>query len=791
MDGFQVICTIFVTVVAYADSSAADHEYMLTKPESLTVSINFETKLECVMNILPDKFQWKFYPLDKKDSFNPKAPLSLTNSKFRIIPADKYEPQKKMSSLTLQADSTEIAGDYQCLAHYGASVVASIPWRITIANLTHFRTQEKVDATVVVGNTISWRCEPPPMSNPEPYVDYVKNGQYFPRVISTSTKSLIIPNATTSDSGHYACKSGNTEGDITSGTLLNLRVVRHVSPEPPRFLIRPKTMYEVNKGDSVFLECAAVGNPVPKVEWRKKVGIFPEHRCEKLEGGLVIKNVSSSDNGVYECVQKNHLGTISHYITLNYNEPPKIDCLLTTTDVTQGDNLDLDCSVTGTPTPEVSWFLNGFVVNDSKIETDGNKIYFMPVEKRHAGNLQIFARNVLGTVYRTISIKVIPLSTTQEVSTDKPAPPTRGNHRNNNNNSRKPPKHGKMVPPSRPNISRLNDEAVLLRWTVQMKGLPIQFFKVQYRELGPDSQRDHHNRKGSKWMTTNTDIPPHMRSYEVTNLKPDHWYRFRIAAVYSNNDNKNSPTSEKFHLRKLDFDKRNPLPIPLVTKTETINSTSVKIYWKYNSLPNITVDGFFVNYNSASSAADYMREVVDGQHTNSYILTHLQPDTVYDIKLQSFTSKSASDFSAIMKAKTLGVVSTTSPPMKETVTPSLSTEPSGISKLYIIIAVSVVGGCGLIFALIGVLLFCKRSKQKKNSNRGDRDKGGVDDHRIQADAEYVVGSKNAPRSNGCVPPNRITITANPLADADNKVRYILLFFHFHNHCYSVCLTILK
>jgi hypothetical protein len=342
-------------------------------------------------------------------------------------------------------------------------------------------------------------------------------------------------------------------------------------------------MYEVNKGDSVFLECAAVGNPVPKVEWRKKVGIFPEHRCEKLEGGLVIKNVSSSDNGVYECVQKNHLGTISHYITLNYNEPPKIDCLLTTTDVTQGDNLDLDCSVTGTPTPEVSWFLNGFVVNDSKIETDGNKIYFMPVEKRHAGNLQIFARNVLGTVYRTISIKVIPLSTTQEVSTDKPAPPTRGNHRNNNNNSRKPPKHGKMVPPSRPNISRLNDEAVLLRWTVQMKGLPIQFFKVQYRELGPDSQRDHHNRKGSKWMTTNTDIPPHMRSYEVTNLKPDHWYRFRIAAVYSNNDNKNSPTSEKFHLRKLDFDKRNPLPIPLVTKTETINSTSVKIYWKVNT----------------------------------------------------------------------------------------------------------------------------------------------------------------------------------------------------------------
>lgn len=71
-------------------------------------------------------------------------------------------------------------------------------------------------------------------------------------------------------------------------------------------------------------------------------------------------------------------------------------------------------------------------------------------------------------------------------------------------------------------------------------------------------------------------------------------------------------------------------------------------------LPNVTIAGFFINYNSASSAGDYMKATVDGQHKNSYILSHLQPDTFYDIKLQSFTSKSASDFSAIMKAKTLG-----------------------------------------------------------------------------------------------------------------------------------------
>lgn len=57
------------------------------------------------------------------------------------------------------------------------------------------------------------------------------------------------------------------------------------------------------------------------------------------------------------------------------------------------------------------------------------------------------------------------------------------------------------------------------------------------------------------------------------------------------------------------------------------------------------------------------------------------------------------------------------------------------------------------------------------------DKPAVDDgHHIQADAgDYVVNSKSLSRTNGCIPANRMNITANPLADADNKVRYILHF----------------
>ena len=58
-------------------------------------------------------------------------------------------------------------------------------------------------------------------------------------------------------------------------------------------------------------------------------------------------------------------------------------------------------------------------------------------------------------------------------------------------------------------------------------------------------------------------------------------------------------------------------------------------------------------YRATSSAGDYVKATVEGEQTRAYIITHLLPDTPYDIKLQSFTVGAASDFSAIRTHKTL------------------------------------------------------------------------------------------------------------------------------------------
>ena len=66
-------------------------------------------------------------------------------------------------------------------------------------------------------------------------------------------------------------------------------------------------------------------------------------------------------------------------------------------------------------------------------------------------------------------------------------------------------------------MTRLTDESVMVRWSVPSnQGLPIQFFKVQFKEA---------DKRGIRWKTIDEDIPSHIRSYEVTGLKAGFTYR--------------------------------------------------------------------------------------------------------------------------------------------------------------------------------------------------------------------------------------------------------------------------
>lgn len=158
----------------------------------------------------------------------------------------------------------------------------------------------------------------------------------------------------------------------------------------------------------------------------------------------------------------------------------------------------------------------------------------------------------------------------------------------------------------------------------------------------------------SEWKTCNEEIPPHVRSYEVDGLKPNHYYRFRIAAAYSNNDNKLGSTSGKFLLQRGSElgPARSHLIAPKLETVEPVSETAIVLHWQFPANSPSPVDGFYAYFRSASTASEYSKATIDGMNVRQFKIDHLEPGTAYEFKLQSFTSSAASDFSAILTAMT-------------------------------------------------------------------------------------------------------------------------------------------
>lgn len=265
------------------------------------------------------------------------------------------------------------------------------------------------------------------------------------------------------------------------------------------------------------------------------------------------------------------------------------------------------------------------------------------------------------------------------------------------------------MPPDQPNVTRLSDVSVMVRWSVpENKGLPIQFFKVQYRELGQKMSG-----KQSKWMTSNMEIPNHVRSFEVTDLQPDHSYRFRIAAVYSNNDNELSPNSVRFHLNRVAGFESNKMPIPLLTNTEALGPDRVLLIWQ-NPDRTASIDGFYVYHRASTSAGDYMKTTVEGKNSTNITISHLQPDTTYEFKVQSFSVDAASEFSKIIREKTLKAI-TEAPPVQQVLADNApkNADNGRNGNMYAIIG-GALGGATLLGALAAVAVVYKRSKIKQS-----------------------------------------------------------------------------
>ena len=93
-------------------------------------------------------------------------------------------------------------------------------------------------------------------------------------------------------------------------------------------IVSPPMSVVVNETDIASLQCKVKGNPAPQVTWLKQnSSISLDKRIVQSRGGLMIRDVTSQDGGVYTCRARNILGAMisSATLTVQGNLLPSIN----------------------------------------------------------------------------------------------------------------------------------------------------------------------------------------------------------------------------------------------------------------------------------------------------------------------------------------------------------------------------------------------------------------------------------------------------------------------------------
>ena len=93
-------------------------------------------------------------------------------------------------------------------------------------------------------------------------------------------------------------------------------------------IVSPPMSVVVNETDIASLQCKVKGNPAPQVTWLKQnSSISLDKRIVQSRGGLMIRDVTSQDGGMYTCRARNILGVMisSATLTVQGNLLPNIN----------------------------------------------------------------------------------------------------------------------------------------------------------------------------------------------------------------------------------------------------------------------------------------------------------------------------------------------------------------------------------------------------------------------------------------------------------------------------------
>ncbi|XP_030758827.1 tyrosine-protein phosphatase Lar isoform X4 [Sitophilus oryzae] len=457
--------------------------------------------------------------------------------------------------------------------------------------------------------------------NPLPQIQWRKNGK---KVSGSQTRYQvkdfadggallrIEPVKAGRDDATYECVAENGGADpVSADATLQVFEVDKLPPGFPQITESPQNNKVVEIGHNTLLNCAATGNPPPKITWLKNMlpinlTVNPRYSIrDDKPGSLQIRNSEEKDHGKYECVAENSIGTdYSKFATLyvkvrrvppTFSIPPP-----PLSEVKLGDDLNLTCVAVGSPMPFVKWRKGATeeLTPEENIPIGKNTLELKKIEA--SANYTCTAASALGNVETVAQVKVQSL----------PGPPT---------NVR---------------VSEITATSVRLTWSYPGPE-DLQYYVIQFKPK-------YANQAYSEISGIIT------MYYSVRNLSPYTEYEMYVIAV--NNIGRGPPSAPAVVTTGETGAK--PGTAPRNVQVRPLSSSTMVIQWDEPETPNGQVTGYKVYYttNAQLSMAQWESQVVDNNQLTT--ISDLTPHTIYTIRVQAFTSVGPGPLSPPVQVKT-------------------------------------------------------------------------------------------------------------------------------------------
>ncbi|XP_076019564.1 cell adhesion molecule L1-like a isoform X2 [Genypterus blacodes] len=378
---------------------------------------------------------------------NPPPQYRWTRDGSEFVPPDfaATQPERRDGTFVLRNKHfTQLPGKYRCYATNKLGTAMTEEIQLIVPNVPKFPKEVMEPIVVDEGQPIALRCDPP-TGVPPRQIFWMSHGLHHieqdDRVSMGTDGSLYFSNVLPKDTREdYCCFAAFSKLRTIVQKSAMVVLVKALNPanesdassnatfappeRKPSLLLPSGVQTEVLllKGQELQLECMPEGFPTPKVEWMKLGAKLPTRTKYKNFGKLLsVSGVEESDEGKYMCKAKNPAGVAVHYFDVIVEEPPKW-----LTEPPQGQltvvrsDIQIKCSVTGKPQPEITWRRNGEVFKDEPLSHRrvlDDTVVLQDAGPEDTSVYQCEASNSHGTLLANANIMVInmpPLMLTQD-----------------------------------------------------------------------------------------------------------------------------------------------------------------------------------------------------------------------------------------------------------------------------------------------------------------------------------------------------------------------------------------